>query len=51
MWNFKKYNKLVNITKQTLRYREQTSDYQWGEEKGEAIQEEGIKRYKLPYIK
>ena len=29
----KKYNKLVNITKkkQTHRYREQTSSYQWGE--------------------
>ena len=28
----KKYNKLVNITKkkQTHRYSEQTSDYQWG---------------------
>ena len=28
----KKYNKLVNITKkkQTHRYREQTSAYQWG---------------------
>ena len=34
---FKKYNKLVNITKkkQTHRYREQTSGYQWGEGKGE----------------
>ena len=32
MWNLKKYNKLVNITKtkQTHRYREQTSGYQWG---------------------
>ena len=32
----KKYNKLVNITKkkQTYRYREQTSGYQWGEGKG-----------------
>ena len=29
----KKYNKLVNISnkKQTHRYREQTSGYQWGE--------------------
>ena len=29
----KKYNKLVNKTKRTglTRYREQTSDYQWGE--------------------
>ena len=29
----KKYNKLVNITKkkQTHRYREQTSGYEWGE--------------------
>ena len=27
----KKYNKLVNITKKQIhRYREQTSDYQWG---------------------
>ena len=33
----KKYNKLVNITKkkQTHRYREQTSGYQWGERSGE----------------
>ena len=33
----KKYNKLVNITKkkQTHRYREQTSGYQWGEGRGE----------------
>ena len=33
----KKYNKLVNITKkkQTHRYREQASGYQWGEGKGE----------------
>ena len=32
MRNFKKYNKLVNITenKQTQRYREQTSGYQCG---------------------
>ena len=32
----KKYNKLVNITKkkQTHRYREQTSSYQWGEGNG-----------------
>ena len=30
-----KYNKLVNITKkQTHRYREQTSGYLWGEERG-----------------
>ena len=32
----KKYNKLVNITKkkQTHRYREQPSGYQWGEGRG-----------------
>ena len=32
----KKYDKLVNITKkkQTYRYREQTSGYHWGEERG-----------------
>ena len=32
----KKYNKLVNITekKQTHRYKEQTSSYQWGEGRG-----------------
>ena len=32
----KKYNKLVNITKkkQTHRYKEQTSGYQWGGGKG-----------------
>ena len=34
----KKYNKLVNITKkkQTHRYREQTSGYQWEKEEGRA---------------
>ena len=33
IWNLKKYNKLVNITKkkETNRYREQTSGYHWGE--------------------
>ena len=33
----KKYNKLVTITKkkQTHRYREQTTDCQWGEGSGE----------------
>ena len=32
MWNLKNYNKLVNITKkkETHRYGEQTSGYQWG---------------------
>ena len=39
-WNLKKYNKLVSITttikKQTHRYREQTSGYQWGDEQGMA---------------
>jgi len=36
MWNLKKYNKLVNITKkkQTHRDREQTKSYQYGEERG-----------------
>ena len=35
----KKYNKLVNKTKkkQTHRYREQTSGYQWGEGRGGRI--------------
>ena len=39
MWNLKKYKKLVNLTKkkETHRYREQTSGYQWGERE-EAIQ-------------
>ena len=33
VWNLKKCNKLVSITKkkQTHRYREQTSGYQWGD--------------------
>ena len=37
MWHLKKYNKLVNITKQkqTHRSREQASGYQWGEGRGE----------------
>ena len=35
--DYKKYSKLVNITKkkQTHRYRELTSGYQWGEGMGE----------------
>ena len=43
MWNLKKYNKLVNITKkqQTHRYREQTSGYQWGEGRGEGQYRDG----------
>ena len=46
----KKYNKLLNITtKQTHRYREQTSGYQWEEGKGEG-QYMGEK-YKLLCIK
>ena len=34
---YKKYNKLVNVTKkkQTDRYREQSGGYQWGEGSGE----------------
>ena len=34
---YEKYNKLVNITKkkQTHRYKEQTSGYQWGGRVGE----------------
>ena len=33
MWNVKKPKKLVNVTKkQTHRYREQISGYQWGGE-------------------
>ena len=31
----KKYNKLVNKTKQTQEYREETNGYQWGEGSGE----------------
>ena len=47
MWNLKNMNKLVNTAKmkQTHRYREQTSGYQWGEGKGEGvIKEEGETR-------
>ena len=42
MWESKKYNKLVNITKkkQTNRYRELTRGYQWGKREGEG-QERG----------
>ena len=37
----KKHSKLVNITKkkQTHRYREQTSGYQWGEGRGGGLTE------------
>lgn len=33
MWESKKYNQLVNITKKKLacRYREESSSYHWGE--------------------
>ena len=31
----KKYNKLVNITRKKQTYREETSDYHEGEERGE----------------
>ena len=33
LWKLKKYSKSVNVTKskQTHRYREQTSAYKWGE--------------------
>ena len=43
----KKYNKLVNITrkKQTHRYREQTSGYQWGEGRGRDKREVGTNYY------
>ena len=39
----KKYNKVVNRTKkkQTHRYREQTSGYQWGEGRGRGMIEIG----------
>ena len=49
----KKYNKLVNITKkkQTHRYREQTSGYQWGEGRGGNIGVVRNKRYKQSDIK
>ena len=36
IWNVKKYNKLENIAKkkQTHRWREEASSYQWGEGRG-----------------
>lgn len=47
----KKYNKLVNITKkQTHRYRELTSGYQWGKGSGGKTWV-GVKSYKLLGIK
>ena len=50
MWNLKKYNILVNITKkkkkkkkkQIHRYREQMSGYQWGE--GREVEERGVRQ-------
>ena len=52
----KNYNKLVNKTKkkETHRYREQTSVYQWGEESWEGqyrSRGEGVQtiRYKISY--
>ena len=49
----KKYNKLVNITekKQTDRYKEQTSGYQWGEGRGDGQDRGRGLRYKLLRIK
>ena len=40
MWNLKKYNKVVSITKKkpTHRYRERTSGYQWGGKWGGKIE-------------
>ena len=51
MWNLK--NKWMSITKQkqTHRYREQTSGYQWEEGPGEVLMGKGIKRAKLLRIK
>ena len=46
----KKHNKLVNITKkkQTHRYREKISGYQWGEEREEGqYRGRGLKGTKL----
>ena len=42
--HLKKYDKLVNITKKkpTHRHREQTSDYQWGEGRGEGQYRVGV---------
>ena len=37
----------ISNPKQTHKYREQTSDYQWGEGQERGEQEKGIKRYKL----
>ena len=52
----KNYSKLVNITKkkQSHRYREQTSSYQWGEERGKGNigvgdQEVQVITYKISY--
>ena len=44
MWNLKEYNKPVNKTKkkQTHRYREETSSYQWGEGKEEKVSKRSI---------
>ena len=46
-----KYNKLVNITKkkQTSRYREQTSGYQWGEKRGRG--NIGVRNYEVQTIR
>ena len=37
----------ISNPKQTHKYREQTSDYQWGEGQERGEQENGINRYKL----
>ena len=53
MWNLKKYNKLVKITKkkQSHRYREQTSGYQWGAGKWKGKYRRGGLRDTNYYVK
>ena len=53
MQNLKNKNKPVNTTKkkQTLRYKEQTSGYQWGERRGKGKEGQGMKTYGLLCIK
>ena len=49
IWNLKKCNKLVNITKKNHVYN--TSANQLGEGRGRVTHVQGIKRYKLLGIK
>ena len=48
MWNVKNKTSKYNKKKQTHRYREQTSDYQWGKER--RVGQDGVRALKVQTI-